>query len=263
MKMHEEFSQLDLLAQLSHEMRTPLSAILGFAQLMECSTPSPTVSQRKGIDVILQAGWQLEKLIDMTRDLALIESGALSLSLHSISLEAVMLDCRTMVESQAQIRGIRMNFPVFAAPCFVFADRNRLQQVLGNVLAAAIEHSEDEGALVVDCETHNAEWLRIAITDVADGPLADRPTRFSQMVDGLRQRTADAAGTHIGLLLARRLVELMGGEFALGCPPGPSKSFSLHLRLMPTQVDEFLETLGLPFSASEASAATAMTRPMT
>lgn len=263
MKMHEQFSPLDLLAHLSHEMRTPLSAILGFAQLMESATPSPTDAQKKGIDVILKAGWHLEKLIDMTRDLALIGSGSLSLSLKSIPLAAVMLDCQTIVESQAQTRGIRVHFPVFATPCFVFADRNRLQQVLGNMLAAAIEHSEVDGVLVVDCEAHKAGWLHIVITDGADGPLTARPTRFSQMADPLRQQPADAAEIDIGVLLSRHLVELMGGVFAPGHPAGSRKAFSLHLRLMPTHVDEFLETMGMPFNSSDVSAATAMTRPMT
>jgi len=262
MKVHEEFSQLDLLAHLSHEMRTPLSAILGFAQLMQSTTPSPTVSQKRGIDMILQAGWHLEKLINMARDLALIESGALSLSLNSIPLAAVMLDCQTMIESQAHTRGIRVSFPAFATPCFVSADRIRLQQVLDNVLAAAIEHSEVDGVLEIDCEAHNSGWLRIVITEGVDESLAARPTRFSRMVDGLRQQTADSAGTHIGLLLARRLVELMGGVLAPGHPVGASRAFAIHLRLMPTQVAEFLDTLVIPFNASDASPATAVTRPM-
>ena len=92
----------DFLSSMSHELRTPLSAILGFAQLMESGTPPPTVSQKRSIDQILQAGWYLLELINEILDLALIESGKLSLSLEPISLAEVMRECQAMIEPQAQ-----------------------------------------------------------------------------------------------------------------------------------------------------------------
>src|ERR1700730_6506482 len=79
-----------VLSKISHELRTPLSAILGFAQLMESGSPSPTASQKRSIDQILQAGWYLLELINEILDLALIESGKLSLSLEPISLAEVL-----------------------------------------------------------------------------------------------------------------------------------------------------------------------------
>src|ERR1700730_14454563 len=80
----------DLLSNMSHELRTQLSAILGFAQLLESGSPSPTASQKRSIDQILQAGWYLLELINEILDLALIESGKLSLSLEPISLAEVL-----------------------------------------------------------------------------------------------------------------------------------------------------------------------------
>ncbi len=171
-----------LLARMSHEMRTPLSAILGFAQLMESGSPSPTVSQKRSIDRILQAGWYLEKLMNMTRDLALIESGTLALSLEPVPLAAVMLDAKTMIESQAQVRRVHVTFPLFDAPCSVSADRCRLQEVLSNLLSAAIENSEVDGTVVVNCETHSPEWIRIGINDAT---CAQRRTKSFQPFYGL------------------------------------------------------------------------------
>ncbi len=101
----------DFLSSMSHELRTPLSAILGFAQLMESGSPLPTLSQKRSIDQILQAGWYLLELINEILDLALIESGKLSLSLEPISLAEVMHECQAMIEPQAQKRGIRVTFP--------------------------------------------------------------------------------------------------------------------------------------------------------
>src|ERR1700674_3235987 len=94
----------DFLSSMSHELRTPLSAILGFAQLMESGSPSPTSSQKRSIDQILKAGWYLLELINEILDLALIESGKLTLSLEPISLTEVVRECHAMIESQAQKR---------------------------------------------------------------------------------------------------------------------------------------------------------------
>ena len=106
----------DFLSSMSHELRTPLSAILGFAQLMESGSPPPTVSQKRSIDQILKAGWYLLELINEILDLALIESGKLSLSLEPISLAEVMRECQAMIEPQAQKRGISVAFPRFDGP---------------------------------------------------------------------------------------------------------------------------------------------------
>ena len=91
----------DFLSSMSHELRSPLNAILGFAQLMESGTPSPTAVQRGSIDQILRAGWYLLELINEILDLALIESGKLSLSVEPVSLSEVMYEREAMVEAQA------------------------------------------------------------------------------------------------------------------------------------------------------------------
>src|SRR5512133_763191 len=92
----------DFLSSMSHELRTPLSAILGFAQLMESGTPQPTPAQKRSIDQILKAGWYLLELINEILDLAVIESGTLTMSNEPVSLAEVMHECETMVEPQAK-----------------------------------------------------------------------------------------------------------------------------------------------------------------
>src|SRR5436309_5200908 len=126
-------AKTDFLSSMSHELRTPLNAILGFAQLMESGAPAPTPSQKRNLEQILKAGWYLLELINEVLDLALIESGKVTLSPEPVSLVEVMLECRAMIEPQAQKRGIRMSFPRFE-PQFVNADRTRVKQVLINLL---------------------------------------------------------------------------------------------------------------------------------
>jgi signal transduction histidine kinase len=200
---------------------------------MESGRSPLTDSQKKSITRILQAGWYLEKLINMTRDLALIESGTLSLSLESVPLAAAMLECQAMIEAQGDTRGIRVHFPRFDSPCFVSADRRRLPEVLGNLLSAAIEYSELHAAIAVDCETHGAEWMRITIHDGGSGSSVKRLTRFFQPGDNPQQDTRPADGTGIGLLLAQRLVELMGGAIGVQSNDVTGDMFSFDLKRVP------------------------------
>src|SRR5215212_6151578 len=91
-------AKTDFLSSMSHELRTPLNAILGFAQLMESGVPSPTPSQKRNLDQILKAGWYLLELINEVLDLALIESGSVTLSREPVSLVEVLTECRAMIE---------------------------------------------------------------------------------------------------------------------------------------------------------------------
>jgi PAS domain S-box-containing protein len=111
----------DFLSGMSHELRSPLNAILGFAQLMESDSPPPP-SQKENIAQILQAGWHLLKLINEILDLAKIESGKVPMSPEPVSLAEVMRDCQAIMESQAQQHGICITFPQVDITWFVHAD---------------------------------------------------------------------------------------------------------------------------------------------
>src|SRR5437762_1537984 len=118
----------DFLYSMSHELRSPLNAILGFAQLMESGAAPLTPNHKESIAQILQAGWHLLKLINEILDLAVIESGKVSLSTEPVSLAEVISECHDMMEPQAQQGGITMTFPRFETPLYVKADRTRLKQ---------------------------------------------------------------------------------------------------------------------------------------
>ena len=121
----------DFLSSMSHELRSPLNAILGFAQLMESDSPPPNPAQKESITQILQAGWHLLKLIDEILDLAKVESGQVPLSPEPVSLERDHAsNAAGMVEAQAQQRDIKLIFPKCTNPFFVRADRTRVKQVL-------------------------------------------------------------------------------------------------------------------------------------
>jgi len=221
----------DFLSSMSHELRTPLSAILGFAQLIESGSPQPTPSQKRSIDQILQAGWYLLELINEILDLALIESGKLSLSLEPISLAEIMHECQAMIEPQAQKRGISVAFPRFEIPYFVNADRTRAKQVLINLLSNAIKYNKVGGTVVVDCIASTPGRVRICVQDTGEGLTADKLTQLFQPFNRLGQEANAEEGTGIGLVVCKRLVELMGGVIGVESTVGKGSVFWIELNL--------------------------------
>ena len=221
----------DFLSSMSHELRTPLSAILGFAQLMESGTPPPTVSQKRSIEQILKGGWYLLDLINEILDLAVIESGKLSLSLEPISLAEVMQECRAMIEPQAQKRGIGITFPRFEMPCFVKADRTRVKQVLINLLSNAIKYNTAGGAVVVEYAASGPQRMRISVRDSGQGLTAEQLSQLFQPFNRLGRESSVEEGTGIGLVVCKRLIELMGGAIGVESTVGEGSVFWLELNL--------------------------------
>ena len=201
----------DFLSSMSHELRSPLNAILGFAQLLESDSPPLSPSQRESITQILKAGWHLLKLINEILDLATIESGKLTISLEPVSLAEVTLECRDMIQPQAQQRGIRVIFPQFDTPYFVHADRTRLKQVLINLLSNAIKYNKEQGTVVVDCRASSLGFIRICVKDDGEGLAPDKLSQLFQPFTRLGQEARTEEGTGIGLVIAKQLVKLMGG----------------------------------------------------
>jgi PAS domain S-box-containing protein len=226
----------DFLSSMSHELRTPLSAILGFAQLLESGTPTPTVPQKRSIDQILKAGWYLLELINEILDLTLIESGKLSLSLEPISLVEVMNECRAMIEPQARKRGISVNFSDFTAPCHVKADRTRVKQVFINLLSNAIKYNTANGAVEVEYITSVPGRIRICVKDTGEGLSPDQLAQLFQPFNRLGQEGSAEEGTGIGLVMTKRLIEMMGGVIGAQSEVGSGSVFWIELSLTAERV---------------------------
>jgi len=219
----------DFLSNMSHELRSPLNAILGFAQLMESDSTPQTVSQKESTGQILQAGWYLLDLINEILDLALIESGKMLLSQEPMLLDEVLLDCQSMIEPQAQKYGITMNFCRFGKPCYVHADRTRVKQILINLLSNAIKYNNTGGAVVVDCAVMSLERVRISVRDTGPGLPPEKLAQLFQPFNRLGQENSGEEGTGIGLVMTKRLVELMGGVIGVESVVGKGSVFWVEL----------------------------------
>jgi PAS domain S-box-containing protein len=219
----------NFLSSMSHELRTPLNAILGFAQLLEAGSPPPTTTQIVRLHQIIKAGWYLLELINEILDLAVIESGRLSLSREPVSLIDVMRECQAMIEPQAQKRGIQISFLPFDHSWFARADRTRVKQVLINLLSNAIKYNREHGTVEVTCSASTPERIRISIKDSGAGLPAEKLAQLFQPFNRLGQETGVEEGTGIGLVVTKQLVELMEGTIGVESTVGAGSEFWIEL----------------------------------
>jgi signal transduction histidine kinase/CheY-like chemotaxis protein len=224
-------AKTDFLSAMSHELRTPLNAILGFAQLVESGLPAPTPTQKRNLEQILKAGWYLLELINEILDLALIESGKATLSGEPVSLAEVILECRAMIDAQAQKRGIVMTYPQFEIAHYVMADRTRLKQILINLLFNAVKYNTPGGSVIVECTLPGRDAVRISVRDTGAGLTPEQLTQLFQPFNRLGRESGSEEGTGIGLVVTRRLVELMGGRIGADSSVGVGSVFWIELAL--------------------------------
>ena len=220
----------DFLSGMSHELRSPLNAILGFAQLIESATPLPTDSQKESVEQILQAGWHLLKLINEILDLAVIESGKVFLSLEPVPLDDILDECQAMMEAQAQQHGIRLTFPQSGEPRFVWADQTRLKQVIINLLSNAIKYNKEKGSVIVTCTDLDNCRIRIGFRDTGEGLEPEKLSQLFQPFNRLGQEARGVAGTGIGLVVTKQLTELMEGTLGVESEIGVGSVFWVELR---------------------------------
>jgi CheY-like chemotaxis protein len=141
----------------------------------------------------------------------------------------VMYECRAMIEPQGHRRGIKMTFPQTDAPYFVDADRTRLKQILINLLSNAIKYNQANGTVVVECVSRTPERIRVSVTDTGAGLTPGMLAQLFQPFNRLGRERSSEEGTGIGLVMSKRLVELMGGAIGVESTVGLGSVFWFEL----------------------------------
>jgi signal transduction histidine kinase/ActR/RegA family two-component response regulator len=227
----------EFLSRMSHELRTPLNAILGFAQLLELDAGS--AEQRESVEQILRAGRHLLGLINEILDISRIEAGRLQLSLEPVPVHETVRQAIDLVQPSAAESHVTVRSEAIDERVHVLADRQRLQQVLLNLLSNGVKYNRAGGTVTVACVEVGGRRLRIDVTDTGQGIAPDKLERLFTPFDRLGAEASAVEGTGLGLALSKSLVEAMGGTLQVGSQPGVGCTFSVDLALVaaPTEVE--------------------------
>jgi signal transduction histidine kinase len=218
----------EFLSHMSHELRTPLNAILGFGQLLQIAVSDP--EQQEYVGHIVGAGAHLLELINEVLDISAVESGRLRISMEPVEVAAVLNETIEMVRPIADASSISFpdTFPD-GSHGYVLADRQRLKQVLVNLLANAVKYNVHSGRVWVRCEAVGESRLRLAIADNGVGIGEDDLERLFVPFERFGADPAAVEGTGLGLAVTKSLVEAMGGEITAVSELGRGSTFSVEL----------------------------------
>ncbi len=221
----------DFLSSMSHELRTPLNAILGFAQLLQRDKKAPLETRhRERVDRILRGGEHLLRLIDDILDLSRIEAGAVAVSTEPVSTLEVLQETVTTLQAMAARMAVRLELaPVPADAAMVRADRTRFAQIVMNYGTNAIKYNRSEGSVAISTSSAPGGFVRVTISDTGHGIPADKQDKLFQPFQRAGQETGPIEGTGIGLVITKRLAELMGGRVGFRSTPGTGSEFWVEL----------------------------------
>jgi len=221
----------EFLAIMSHELHTPLTSIIGFADLItNHMADALTERQRDALGRIERNGQDLLYLINQILDYSKIDAGKMSLSLQPVVVTDLLKDVLARFGPQADHKGLALTLHADGPPVTIETDSHRLRQVLGNLLSNAVKFTSN-GSVTLGCETREG-YLHLSVADTGPGIAAPQlPRVFEEFRQADSSSTRQAGGTGLGLAICRRLVRLLGGELRVWSRPGKGSRFTVLLPL--------------------------------
>lgn len=221
----------EFLANMSHELRTPLNAIIGFSRLMKRKL-SDTMPERqmKNLELIQQSGEQLLVLVNDLLDFEKIEAGKLTIRREEVDLKDLLDSLSSTLRPSAQDKGLKLSFEVGDIATSIHSDRDRLRQVLTNLLTNGIKYS-DRGTVLLKVYEQE-QWLVFQVTDEGIGMSPDQIEKIFDpfhQVDG--SETRERGGVGLGLAIVGRLVGLLRGLIEVSSVKGKGSTFTVKLPL--------------------------------
>ena len=204
------------LSRTSHELRTPLNAILGFGQVLE-DAPELADRDRDAAGRIVRAGRHLLRLIDEVLDLSRIEAGTVAMRPEAVDAAEVMAESVELVLPSARERRVRVRTES-GGGATVRADRQRLRQVLLNLLVNAVKYTDPDTSVTLQCTQPSTDVVRFSVTDDGPGIPLDLQERLFEPFDRLGAEGGAVEGTGLGLVVSRELVHAMDGHMGAQSP---------------------------------------------
>jgi len=220
----------EFLSRMSHELRTPLNGILGFAQVLLGSPAEPLSGQQRArVEHIEIAGWHLLAMIDDLLDLSRIEAGTVRLSVEPIALGLVVRETVSMLSGAAAQQAATVRADIDTEADRVLADGTRLKQVLANLISNAIKYNSPGGTVTVTARRSDRDEIVITVSDTGQGM---SPAQFSELFQPFNRLGRDSGptpGTGIGLVVTKKLIELMNGRIEVSSVEGQGSTFAVSL----------------------------------
>jgi signal transduction histidine kinase/CheY-like chemotaxis protein len=223
-------AKTEFLSNMSHELRTPLNAIVGFAQALRDDGEvmrDPRRAER--VALIGKAGQHLSRLIGDVLDLSRIESGSLRVVPQPVDLRAACSDAVALVRNEAETAGVRLALHLHPDARLVRADPTRLDQVLLNLLSNGVKYNRPGGHVALHARPLPDGEVEIRVEDDGLGMTSEQQAALFQPFNRLGRQASGKPGTGIGLVITRRLVDLMGGRLEVSSREGDGSQFMLRL----------------------------------
>ena len=224
-----DLAKTQFLSSISHELRTPMNAIIGFGELLELDEKL-SVSQKENVGEIVKASEHLMALINEILDLSKIEAGGVELVLTAVEVDPVIRECLMLINKQATERGICIEHKEQPA-VYVYADRIRFKQVMLNLLSNAVKYNRDAGKIIVESQLFDESYVCIEVTDTGHGIRAEQFKDLFEPFSRLGREYSNVEGTGLGLMLTEQLVELMNGMIEVRSEVGTGTTFGIKLPL--------------------------------
>ncbi|GLS26139.1 PAS domain-containing hybrid sensor histidine kinase/response regulator [Marinibactrum halimedae] len=226
---HANQAKSEFLSSMSHELRTPMNAILGFTQLFDYDD-NLTNDQLDNISEIRRAGNHLLNLINDVLDLSKIEAGKVQLSMEPVLVSRVVNDVISFCRQQADKQQVSLSFePNHCGDFYIQADQVRFRQALLNLVSNAIKYNKPGGRAVVSLNTTTNNALLITVRDTGRGISELHKNQLFQAFNRLGAEGSNIEGSGIGLLITRKLVEMMGGHLDFESEEGVGSSFQIQM----------------------------------
>lgn len=230
------------IAHVSHEVRTPINVVLGYAGLLDAGVHGPlNDQQQEHVRRILRGGRHLVALVNDVLDLAKVEAGEMTVLRRAVEIGTVCRNVVEMIEPLAAARGITVTVEGAGSGIAAWGDEDRIRQILLNLMNNACKFTPVQGRVILRCGLSveapaplgsggSGPWVRIDVDDTGIGVEPEMRERiFAPFVQGARDRQ-EAGGTGLGLAISRTLARAMDGDVVLTSPPGEGSCFTLWLR---------------------------------
>lgn len=247
----------DFLSRMSHELRTPLNAVLGFGQLLEMDGLTP--DQAENVSQITKGGTHLLDLINEILDISQIESGHMSMSPEAVLVTDVVDAAMSLLRPLAEERSVHLiGGSDSGCSHYIFADRQRVKQILLNLLGNGIKYNRQGGSVSISCFEPTRGTLRIQVTDTGPGIPSDQFDLLFAPFERLGAEQTSVPGTGVGLALSRGLAEAMGGTLGVESTPGRGSTFWVDFPIVESPVKIFEEATQRTHAPAEGGALTVL-----